>query len=201
MPIPTITAQLQKQILSWVAKGGVGGILVLLLWGYSNLRDHNRLDFQYQLEKAEARETAYLSTINSQELKALEKGFYFLSSSRRQSPLPEWAKGASGHYQWKNEAFDKWLLIPNGINVDSVIFHTDMEIWADKDLAKTYRENDLKVLREERVIHAIEYARINDEIVAWHAWKFPIRNALNKVIGVGGIAVQQREITDPNFNN
>lgn len=200
--IPTIPPQIQKQILSNLAKGGVGAVLVIMLWAWQSWRGENRLDYQYQLQKAENREAAYLATINSQakELKALEKGFYFLSSSRRQSPLPEWSKGVGGHYQWKNEAFDSWLVIPNGIHVDSILFRTDMEIWSDKDLALTYRENDLKVMKENRVIHALEYARISDKIVAWHSWKFPIRDAQNRVIGVGGVAVQESEITEPKLN-
>jgi hypothetical protein len=74
-----------------------------------------------------------------------------------------------------------------------------MEIWTDKDLARTYRDNDLRVMRENRVIHSVEYARVGDQVVAWHSWKFPIRNAQNHVIGVGGVAVQDRQIKDPNF--
>jgi hypothetical protein len=72
--------QYLKPILSNLAKGGIGAVLVVLVWAYTNWRGENRLDFQYQLEKAESRETAYLATIDSQakELKALEKGFYFL---------------------------------------------------------------------------------------------------------------------------
>lgn len=191
----TITTPL-KPYMGKLAAGSVGATLMVLIWGIIAWRGEDRLDFQYQLERAEIRETAYLTTIENQssELRALEKGFYFLSSSRRESPLPEWAKGLSGHYQWKNEAFDSWLLIPNGIDVDSVIFRTDMEIWANKDLARSYREGDLQVMKENRVIHSVAYAPEGDQVVAWHVWKYPIRNAQNHTIGVGGVAVQEREI-------
>lgn len=192
---------LLKPYLGKLAAGSVGATLMVLVYGVIALRGEDRLDYQYQLERAETREAAYLTTIETQskELKALEKGFYFLSSSRRQSPLPEWAKGLSGYYQWKNKAFDNWLLIPNGIDVDSVLFRSDLEIWANKDLARSYREGDMEVIRENRVIHSVAYAPEGDQIVAWHVWKYPIRNAQNHVIGVGGVAVQEREITKPNL--
>lgn len=193
-------ATLLKPYLGRLAAGSIGATLMVVVYALIAWRGEDRLDYQYQLERAETREAAYLSTIESQgkELKALQEGFYFLSSSRRQSPLPEWSKGLAGSYQWKNKAFETWLLIPNGINVDSVLFRTDMEIWADKALAKSYREGDLKVMRENRVVHSVEYAPEGDKIIAWHVWKYPIRNAINQIIGVGGVAVQERDIKEPN---
>ncbi|SER16118.1 hypothetical protein [Neolewinella agarilytica] len=188
-----------KKILANVAKGGIGAVLVVLVWGYTELRDQNRLDYNYQIERAEVREAAYQATISTQskELKALQKGFAFLSSARRSSPLPEWAKFSTGHYNYKNRAFDLSLAIPNGINPDSILFRTDLEIWPDKDLARTYRENDLKVLTEDRVIYNIEYSRMGDKIIAWHSWKYPLKDQFNNTTGVGGIAVRDDQISEP----
>jgi hypothetical protein len=189
-------SKIPKQILDYVAKGGVGALAVIAIWAYQSSRGENRLDYQYQLERAETREEAYLETIEtlSSENKALQKGFYFLSASRRESPLPEWSKMLTGHYQWKNDAFDKWVAMPAGVNPDSILFRTDLEIWADKELAESYRQNDLKVIQQNRVIHSVEYARIGTEIIAWHSWKYPIRDAAQQMIGVGGIAVREDAI-------
>ncbi|MEM9929093.1 MAG: PAS domain-containing protein [Bacteroidota bacterium] len=201
--LPAIPKDILKPLLSNLAKGGAGALLVILVWAWQSWKQENRLDYNYQLERYEVREAAYLETIESQasELKALQKGFYFLSSSRRQSPLPEWAKAVSGHFQWKNEAFDRWLLLPNNISPDSVLFRTDLEVWPDKDLARSYRQNDLQVIQENRVVHTIEHVRIGAEIAAWHTWKYPLHNAMGSVIGVGGVAVRDDELTALNINN
>ncbi|MTB53932.1 PAS domain-containing protein [Lewinella sp. W8] len=197
MSLPT---KFPKQILDYIAKGGIGALAVVALWAWQSWRGENRLDYQYQLERAETREAAYLETIENQsrEITALQKGFYFLSASRRESPLPEWAKVLTGHYQWKNDAFDKWVAMPAGVNPDSILFRTDLEIWEDKDLADSYRQNDLKVIQQNRVIHSVEYARIGGEIIAWHSWKYPIHDATNQVIGVGGVAVREDAINEIN---
>jgi hypothetical protein len=184
-----------KPFLTNIAKGGIGAVLVVSVWGYTSWRGENRLDYQYQLEKMERREATYLRTIQQQagELKDLQDGFYILSSSRRQSPLPEWSKGVGGHYMWRNQAFDDWFLIPNGVSPDSILFRTDEEIWKNPDLAKTYRNNDLQVMRENRVIHSVEYIPVGSEVITWHSWKYPLKNGQYETIGVGGIAVSSNK--------
>lgn len=198
----TVPTWLQPHLKN-IAKGGIGAILMVIIWGITEMRGLDRLDYQYQLEKSEKREAAYLATIESQstDLKVLQDGFYFLSASRRQSPLPEWSKTVSGHYMWRNQAFDDWLLTPNGISTDSLIFRTDEEVWGDPDLAKSYREHDLQVMRENRVMHQVEYARVGGRVIAWHSWKYPLKNGAYETIGVGGVAVREDAVCEDGENN
>ncbi len=99
-------------------------------------------------------------------------------------PFISYIKDAEGRFVFYNQQLAKQF----GVNADAWIGHTDADFFPE-EMARAYREHDLKVLAGDR---AIEFEEVTpgkeDEILHWHSYKFPFRQSDGQLM-LAGISV------------
>lgn len=99
-----------------------------------------------------------------------------------------WMKDEEGRHVYVSPSFERRF----HVRLDDWRGKTDFELWPH-DIAKEFRENDLAVLKENRVIEVVEQAHEPDGKQSWWlSHKFPYQDASGKRY-VGGLGV---EVTD-----
>lgn len=99
-----------------------------------------------------------------------------------------WMKDAEGRYVYLSPNFERRF----GVKLADWQGKTDAELWP-REIADAFGANDTAVLRDNRVIEAVEEAQNPDGSRSWwQSHKFPYRDEAGKRY-VGGLAV---EITD-----
>jgi PAS domain S-box-containing protein len=99
-----------------------------------------------------------------------------------------WMKDAEGRYVYLSPNFERRF----GVRFEDLQGKNDFDLWP-QDVAQRFRDNDLQVLRQNRVIEVVEEARDPDGANSWWlSHKFPYRDASGRWY-VGGLGV---EITD-----
>lgn len=96
-----------------------------------------------------------------------------------------WMKDEEGRYVYVSPSFERRF----HAHLDDWRRKTDFELWP-QDVAMEFRENDLAVLKENRVIEVVEQAHEPDGQRSWWlSHKFPYRDTSGKRY-VGGLAVE-----------
>ena len=104
------------------------------------------------------------------------------------SPATAWAKDEAGRYVYVSPAYERQL----GVRRGDLVGTTDCELWPP-EVASEFRENDLTVMRDGKLVQVIETSRTVDGTEHWwYASKFPFRDAQGHTY-VGGIGV---DVTD-----
>jgi PAS domain S-box-containing protein len=99
-----------------------------------------------------------------------------------------WMKDAEGRHVYISPSFERRF----NVRLEDWRGRTDFELWP-RDIAERFRENDVVVLKENRVIEVVEQAQEADGGRSWWlSHKFPFRDASGKQY-VGGLGV---DITD-----
>lgn len=103
-------------------------------------------------------------------------------------PFMTWLKDDQGRFIAVNEPYSKTC----GYSADVLIGKTDLDIWPE-ELAEMYRKDDFEVMQS-RSQKIIEEPIATEEGVKWfEAFKTPIINEKNEVVGTTGVA---KDITD-----
>ncbi|HAO19443.1 MAG TPA: hypothetical protein DCQ37_02445, partial [Desulfobacteraceae bacterium] len=98
------------------------------------------------------------------------------------SPSPAWMKDEQGHAVYMNRACEKVL----GLEIDQYLGKTDADIYPP-EIAKKFRENDLKVLESNQAVETVEESLTMDgRIVFGWVFKFPFTDMHGKRF-VGGM--------------
>ena len=106
------------------------------------------------------------------------------------SPSPAWMKDEQGHAVYMNRACEKVL----GLEIDQYLGKTDADIYPP-EIAKKFRENDLKVLESNQAVETVEESLTMDgRIVFGWVFKFPFTDMHGKrFVGGMGIDVTERK--------
>lgn len=190
MSLPKFYPLIQKWLkekglnIGWTSALAIA-LAFVIQWRTEDRIDHQDIIRDLRIEVKELREeVAELRKINSH----MSSRLSVLSAGQYELPIPMWLKDRMGRYVSINKAFESQLLIPNGIDPESVIGKMDIEIWPDSNLARSYRALDIEVIRTRSVISRREAAIIDGNKVLYQAWKYPYFLG-QQLIGVGGVAM------------
>lgn len=104
------------------------------------------------------------------------------------SPAIAWMKDSDGRYVYLNQT----LLDRYGIQLSDWLGKNDLEIWPEP-IARQFRDNDARVLNENRTIQISETDQESDgKSTTWWVFKFPFVDAHQRRY-VGGIGVDATE--------
>jgi PAS domain S-box-containing protein len=133
------------------------------------------------LERRVQERTAELEHAYAELRKSEERTRAFLDNSATVA----WMKDAEGRYVYLSPNFEQRF----GLKVSDGLGKTDFELWP-KEVADAFRANDLAVLKDNRVIEAVEEAPNPDGTRSWWlSHKFPYRDSTGKRF-VGGLGVE-----------
>jgi PAS domain-containing protein len=133
--------------------------------------------------------------ISNKKLLKLEKNIsdlnsvdgYFLKSL----PLPAWHKGIDGKMVWINEEYVNIF----DVKKEDYIGHSDYDIWPSV-LADEFRDNDNDIIKEGKAFIFMEKSVDKEgKESSLIVWKFPIKNVLGKIIGIGGICIMKDKMS------
>lgn len=97
-------------------------------------------------------------------------------------------KDLEGKYLLTNNQWTKLF----GITPEDMVGKTDYDVFPE-EMADAFRKNDLKVLKENRIMELEEYAPHDDGVHTYISIKFPLSDEDGNQYGVGGIST---DITD-----
>jgi|GEM_PF-4439430 PAS domain-containing protein len=172
---------------------GASGVLVTVLAFTINWREisNDRDDRAYnRLENLYDKQSLDLETVK-EELEFRTAALDILQGAREDEPLITWLKDLSGRYVDANRAFFDQLIVPNHLDPDIVLGHTDAEIWPDSSLAAKYRSNDLEVIRLRQMIRFTEIAEVGGQSIPYVSYKHPVYGTVSgrrSMIATAGIA-------------
>lgn len=108
----------------------------------------------------------------------------FLSELIDNSPALIYVKDKEGKYLLANKTWEHFSHTPR----ESAMGKTDTDVYGE-EIGSKYRENDLKVLREKRVIDYEEFLVHDGKRVLFKTIKFPLTNAAGEIDKVCGITL------------
>lgn len=141
-----------------------------------------------KLQQAELKETRKENKLINDRLESINRRLEVLQASRFQSSVPQWVKDKKGRLIYANAAYINQFLEPLGLKYEDVEDKTDLQIWPSKELARMYRDNDRKVMREGRGFYFVNKMKFADHTVNYKAHIDPFFIS-GKVAGVIGLAV------------
>ncbi len=103
-------------------------------------------------------------------------------------PYMAWLKDVDGKYL----AVNKEILMGSGKKIEAVLGKDDYSLWP-KELAKKYREDDRKIMKEKKQVIFEEYTLYKGKRIYSETIKRPIIDEQGNVLGTVGFA---RDITD-----
>jgi len=173
----------------------VAFITSLVTYGLSS-RDKDAIDYQTMMSRMDRsidkleKKVDELSVQNarqSRELAVLKAGFY-------DDPTIRWIKQKDGKYLYVNKTFIDVLLIPLGVDPDSIIGRTDAEIFAGPNLkyARIYRKDDLKVIQTGKRLDKYDHMVFQGDKVKFKTIKYPYYapgSFRRTILGVAGVAI------------
>jgi len=116
----------------------------------------------------------------------LEQSQQLIKGFLENLPAIAYFKDLEGKYQIVNKS---WCQLA-GVEAESAIGQDDFSIWADKEIANTLVENDRLVMDGGAPVAFEECAPTpNGGVGTYMSHKFPLIDANNKVIGLGGVSV------------
>lgn len=183
LPVIMVYRQAQEERIVAAIRAGAGDYVPkdrltprLVLAVERELHDvrgrRERREVERALQESEARFTAYMD----------------------HSPAIAWMKDEEGRHVYLNRAYEQTF----GVRLADWRGKTDFELWPE-EIARTFRENDLAVLRSNQPIQIIEEtAGVGGERRYWFNYKFPFEDASGKryVGGVGVDITEQRHAED-----
>lgn len=106
------------------------------------------------------------------------------------SPTIAWAKDAQGRHVYLNKAYERRF----GVRLDDWRGKTDFELWP-REVAETFRQNDLAVLSGGKVVEAVEETPDCDGTPCyWWNFKFPFQDvAGTRYVGGVGLDITDRK--------
>lgn len=185
----------------WVAWIGQGGLVLGLSYIFTfiiDLRQEDRIDYQFMLqsqqrtiEKLESR-VSYLESVERDKDKIIS----ILQATQQGSPFPIWAKDLKGRMVSLNDAYEDAFISPNGLRKEQYIGKTDSQFWAligQQDHGIRYHKNDHEIMESEKMTRFEEKIYINGVLKDLTIYKYPIYDpsdfSKSILIGIGGIAI------------
>lgn len=112
----------------------------------------------------------------------------FIKNILDNSPSVIYAKDTQGKYITVNKRYEQLFKITN----EKIVGKTDYNIFP-KEMADAFKENDQKVIKNNKVLMLEEQAPHDDGVHTYISVKFPLHSKEGGLIGVGGIST---DITD-----
>lgn len=118
---------------------------------------------------------------------------YLEKTSQIGWPLAYWVKDRYGVMLSCSDKYEELFLLPRRKTKDDYIGHKDEEVW-DEFTAKSYRDNDIAVMKSGKVMEFIEMVPNSLGVLEpWFVNKFPVKFN-NVIIGTAGIATSLKNI-------
>lgn len=176
--------------------GGIGFYFNYLISNRKTDQDEFKLLIETWREDNERLRQRELS--NSEEIKKLREELsnlrnkmVMLESAHFDLPLPQWLKDTDGTMLSVNAEYESVFLTNLNLKAMDYIGKHDIDIWG-ADVAKQFKETDLRVYRTKKPHHTIESVPDgNGNVVKYEVFKYP-RFSGNIIIGIGGIALKEK---------
>lgn len=124
-------------------------------------------------------------THEKQAIEALEQREAYLSSIIENQPGIVWLKDTESRFLATNEAFARSC---GAQSKEHLVGKTDFDIWPE-DLAKMYREDDMKVMKSGKPYRVEEPIHDHGETKWFETFKTPVFNELGEIIGTSGYSI------------
>lgn len=182
-------------VVAMITAIGSVGVASYEVFGVEKRNDYQFLIDNLRLEVIELRKRVdELTKINID----LQSSILLLKSTTDEAPVPAWIKGKDGRYKYFNQAYEREIYIPNGIDPSKILGRTDFEIFGIAPNSIEWRKNDsLAMILQERVIAIEPDVKIHG--TDWLSVKYPIYSNIptglgrREVVGTGGFAIRLDE--------
>ncbi|KAB8316775.1 diguanylate cyclase [Tolypothrix campylonemoides VB511288] len=183
-PTPQLLAKTQSPFPQLVLLGGL--LLASLLALTVHLAQKTRQK-QHQAEVTNLELEGEIAARKQTEAALLEseKRFKFFMNN---SPAVAFIKDEQGRFVYINEPFERCF----NIKLANLLGKTDFDVWPS-EIALQFRENDTRVLTEDRTVEMVETVPALDGCLHyWLSFKFPIKDVSGQRL-LGGVAVDITE--------